>query len=128
MLDTIAYGRIASNIPLNRSKSGKYMYTTFLLASHKTYKKYNTTTFIRCVAFDAMATLLHNYFATGDRVIIKGELISDDYNNTNKNKFSYKIKVKGFEFVENLEEHNLNKAKHLLKEDEKKRKDDKKHG
>lgn len=105
MLNIDGYGRIASDVPLNRSKNGKSLYTNFLLASHNKRKE---TTFIRCVAFDAMATLLNTFFTKGDRIVISGELVSDDYNSS-KNKFAFEIKVTGFEFVESSKEHNKNK-------------------
>ena len=110
MLQITGYGRVASDIPLKHSKNGKHLYTTFLLASHKNKKE---TIFIRCVAFDAMATLLHDFFSCGDRIIIKGDLLSDDFNGS---KFVFKIKVNEFEFVETLADHSKNKAKHKPKE------------
>ena len=105
MLNIQSYGRIASDIVVKRSKDQKHLYTNFLFASHKGKE----TTFIRCVAFDALATLLQDFFSKGDRVILKGELVSDDYKGS---KFVFKIQVKEFEFVETLTEHNKNKAKH----------------
>lgn len=110
MLNITGYGRIASDIPIKRSRDGEHMYTTFLLASHRGKKE---TTFIRCVAFDAMATLLHDFFSKGDRIIVKGDLISDDYKGS---KFVFKIKVREFEFVETLKEHDKNKNNHPTKE------------
>ena len=108
MLDIQGYGRIASNIEVKQSKDKKHMYTNFLFASHINKE----TTFIRCVAFDAMATLLQEFFSKGDRIIIKGELISDDYQDK-KNRF--KIKITDFEFVETMTEHQKNKEKHSVK-------------
>lgn len=104
MLNITAYGRIASNITVKKSKNNKHLYTNFLLASHDNKK----TTFIRCVAFDAMATLLNEYFASGDRIILKGILISDDYNGS---KYTFKIQVSEFEFVETKTEHDKNASK-----------------
>lgn len=113
MLNIEAYGRIASDIPVHGSKDNKHLYANFLLASHK--KK--ETTFIRCVAFDAMATLLHDYFSSGDRILLKGELISDDYKDT---RYVFKIQVTGFEFVETKTEHDKNVAKRSNKGGKKK--------
>ena len=112
MLNIDGYGRIASDIPIKRSKDGKHLYTNFLLASHDSKKN---TTFIRCVAFDAMSTLLHDLFSKGDRIIIRGDLISDDYH-SKKNIYAFEIKVTNFEFVETLVEHKKNKDKHFVKE------------
>lgn len=106
MLDVNAYGRIASDITVKESKDKKHLYTNFLLASH--YNK--ETTFIRCVAFNGMATLLHEYFSKGDRIILKGKLCSDDYKNS---KYVFKIKVDSFEFIEALSEHNKNKERNI---------------
>lgn len=105
MLNIIGYGRLASDIKIKRSKDQKHLYTTFLLASHDNKE----TTFIRCVAFDGLATLLNNFFSKGDRIIVKGNLISDDYKG---NKYVFKIQVSEFEFVETKEEHNKNQEKH----------------
>ena len=105
MLDVNAYGRIATDIKVKQSKNKKHVYANFLLASHQN----GQTTFIRCVCFDAMANLLSNYFTKGDRIILKGDLVSDDYNNI---KFVFKLKVNSFEFVETMENHVKNKEKH----------------
>lgn len=105
MLETIAYGRIASKIEAKQSRDGKHLYTNFLLASHE----HGKTIFIRCCAFDGMATLLTEYFSKGDRILLKGDLISDDYNGS---KYRFKLKIHGFEFIETLDEHNKNKEKH----------------
>lgn len=107
MLNIEAYGRIASNIVVKKSKDTKHLYTNFLLASHD--KK--QTTFIRCVAFDGMATLLHEYVSNGDRVILSGKLISDDYNGS---KYTFKIQVEKFEFIETKSEHEKNAIKHKV--------------
>lgn len=98
MLDVVGYGRIASDISTKKSKNQKRLYTTFLLASHERKE----TTFIRCVAFDGTATLLESYFSKGDRIILKGSLINDNYNGS---KYVFKIKVTSFEFVETKREH-----------------------
>lgn len=113
MLEVTGFGRIASDIDLKHSKDGKHLYTNFLFASHRRVNKKQETTFIRCVAFDAMATLLNNFFSKGDRVILKGELISDDYNGS---KYVFKLQVKNFEFVETIADHNKNKMNHMSKE------------
>ena len=105
MLNIQSYGRIASDINVKKSRDGQHLYTNFLFASHKGKE----TTFIRCVAFDAMSTLLHNFFSKGDRAFLKGELLSDDYKGS---KFVFKMQVKEFEFVETLAEHTKNKEKH----------------
>lgn len=111
MLNVTAYGRIASDIIVKRSRNGEHLYTSFLLASHRRKE----TTFIRCVAFDAMATLLHDFFSKGDRIFIKGDLIDDNYNGS---KFVFKIKVQSFEFIETIKEHNKNKKRHSSKEND----------
>ena len=108
MLDVNAYGRIASDIKIKQSKNKKHLYTNFLLASHQN----GQTTFIRCVCFDAMASLLNSYFTKGDRIILKGDLVNDDYDNT---KFAFKLKVNNFEFVETKEDHIKNKEKYIKK-------------
>lgn len=108
MLDLCAYGRIASDIKIKQTKNKKHLYTNFLLASHNLGK----TTFIRCIAFDGLANLLHEYFISGDRIILKGELVSDDYNGS---KFVFKLKVNSFEFVEIKSDHDRNKEKMLTK-------------
>ena len=111
MLNLQAYGRIASDIIVKESKNNKHLYTNFLLASHGSNKE---TTFIRCVAFDGLATLLHEFFCKGDRVIFKGELISDNYNG---NKFVFKMLIKDFEFVETKKDHLNNKTKERREKD-----------
>ena len=108
MLSLQAYGRIASDIKIKNGRDNKHVYATFLLASHHNHQ----TTFIRCVAFDGTANLLHEYFSCGDRIILRGELISDDYNNT---KYVFKFKISEFEFVETLDNHNKNKTKNNTK-------------
>lgn len=105
MLDLHAYGRIASDIEVKQSANGKHLYTNFLLASHNR----GGSTFMRCTAFDAMATLLGEYFCKGDRIALSGELLSDDYNGS---KYRFKLKVKEFEFVDTKAEHERNKEKH----------------
>lgn len=120
MLNVQASGRIASDVPLNKSQDGKHMYTNFLLASHDRRKE---TIFIRCVAFDGMATVLHEFYSQGDRIIINGTLIEDNYKNR---KYSFKIKVMDCEFIETLAEHEKNKQRHPPKS--KKKKEEKKYG
>ena len=105
MLSISGYGRVASDINLKRNKKQTHLYSNFLFASH--YKR--ETIFIRCVAFDGTATLLNEYVSKGDRIMINGNLISDDYNSS---KYVFKILVKEFEFVETKKEHETNKDKH----------------
>lgn len=109
MLSLQAYGRVASDIEVKQSKDGKHLYTNFLIASHEKCE----TTYMRCVAFDAMASLLNEFFSKGDRILLKGDLIGDDYKNR---KYSFKMKVRDFEFVETLDEHNKNKQRNTRKE------------
>lgn len=111
MLKIQAYGRISTPIDIKQSKDKKHLYTNFLLASHSKGK----TTFIRCVGFDAMATLLHEYFSIGDRILLNGILIEDRYKEGNI--ATFKIQIQDFEFIETKEEHNKNKSKHKNKEE-----------
>lgn len=91
LLNITGYGRIATEIKVNQSRDGKHTYTNFLLASHSK----NETTFVRCIAFDGLANLFSEYFKKGDRLLIRGDLISD-----NAKKDALKIVVRDFEFVE----------------------------
>lgn len=105
MLDVRAFGRISTPIRVKTSKDKKTLYTSFLLASHE--KK--ETTFIRCVAFNGLATALHDYFVAGDRIIIYGELQKDEYKGQ---KNCFQLLVNDFKFVETLAEHTKNKEAH----------------
>lgn len=109
MLDVHAYGRVSTPIRVKTSKNKKKLYTSFLLASHENKE----TTFIRCVAFDGLATALESYFSMGDRIILFGELWKDDYKGQ---KHRFKIKVNDFKFVETLEEHKKNIEAHSDKD------------
>lgn len=105
MLDLYAFGRICTPIQIKTSKDKKTLYTSFLLASHKRKQ----TTLIRCVAFNGLATLLHEYFTVGDRIILQGQLSKDDYKDR---KYSFQLKIKNFQFVETRADHDKNKKAH----------------
>lgn len=102
MLQITAYGRLASSVTIQSSND--LSYTNFLLATHETKDK---TTFIRCVAFGSLATLMSEHCAKGDRVLITGDLIPDKYKKID----TFKIKVNSFEFVETLNESMKNRIK-----------------
>lgn len=104
MLRTHSLGRIASDINVKQSKDKKSLYTSFIIASHDR----GNTTYIRCTAFNGLAKLLGEFFSKGDRISLEGDLVEDKY----KDKDTYKIIVRDFEFVETKEEHNKNVEKH----------------
>ena len=110
MLDVHAYGRVSTPIRVKTSKDKKKLYTSFLLASHDKKKE---AVFIRCVAFDGLATRLNSSFSVGDRIILYGELWADDYKGQ-KNRFQ--LKINDFRFVETLAEHKKNMEAHSDKD------------
>ena len=104
MLHIHSYGRVATDISVKQSRDKSCLYTNFLIASHNK----GNTTFIRCTAFNGLASLLAEYFSKGDRIYIEGDLVDDIH----KNNHSHKIIVENFEFIETKEEHNKNVEKH----------------
>lgn len=95
----IYVGRIANDIELKTTTSGKYV-VEFSLAVKRPYTK-DKTDFIRCVAWDNNAQFISRYFIKGQMIAVNGYLTQRNFEDKNGNKrTSYEVICDRCEFCE----------------------------
>lgn len=101
--DYKAIGRLTKDIELKKTKSNK-SFITFTLAVDKGKDKQGNpmTDFINFQAWEGRADTLAKYLHKGDIVFMEGELINNNYEDSNHVKhYSFVVNVNGFTLLPN---------------------------
>lgn len=102
MNKVIFMGRISKDIELRYSADNK-AFAKFGLAVNRKYTRdgEQTADFFNCTAFGKTAETIEKYFVKGQRILIEGEIRTDNYTNKEGHKvYSVNVMVERFEFCE----------------------------
>lgn len=108
MNECIEFGRLVKDPDVRYAQNGKAV-TGFIVAVTRDYKnrqgKYDAD-YIPCVAFDKKAELIGNNFGKGDKILVKGSLRTEHWQDkkTGQNKSALRLYVDDFNFVENKQQ------------------------
>lgn len=94
-------GNVTDNLELKTSEKTQKLYTQFTLAINDYHGRERKTNFIRIVAFGSKAEILAKYLTKGRKLMVKGKLTSELYQNQEGKKQEYvKVILEDFEFVD----------------------------
>lgn len=96
----ILQGRFVKDLEKKESSTGVVV-CNFTLAWSKRYRDREYTLFLNCVAFGSTAEFITKYFKKGDMVIVEGELVSRNYEDSQGNKrYGTEMKIDEVHFCE----------------------------
>lgn len=85
MNKSILMGRMVKDIELRQTNSGKTV-GTFTVAVDDGYGDKKTTDFIKCIAWEKQAELIHNYFGKGRMIALIGKIKTRSWENNDGSK------------------------------------------
>lgn len=98
MNNTVLMGRIASDIELRTTQTGKTV-TSFTLAVPRRMNK-DMTDFIRCIAWNKTAEFINRYFSKGRMIAIEGEIQSRSWDGQDgKKNYATEVLVRNVYFT-----------------------------
>ena len=95
-------GRITHDLQIKYNENNK-AYCGFSIAVDRGYQKQGEdkkTDFFNCYTFDKLAENLHKYQGKGNKILIIGEVIKDEYTKDGIKKVNYKVMVQKLTFLD----------------------------
>lgn len=104
MNSSVLMGRLTKDIDLKFAQGSGKAIAKFTIAVNRSYKnaegKYDAD-FINCLAFDKRAETISQYFAKGQRILIRGRIQTGSYDAQDGTKrYTTEVLVEDFGFIE----------------------------
>lgn len=98
MNKTILCGRLVSDPELKQTQTGKMVVNYTLAVDRRSKDK--ATDFIRCMAWEKTAEMIHQYVHKGDRLVVSGRIQVTQYEQEGKKRSSVDVVTEEFDLIE----------------------------